>query len=497
MTNAPNSGGLWAKLLALAAGLLVTVAAIEVTLRVAGWVAYPEPDVELWFDDESDSERPPLRVLCLGDSFTQGQGNANYPDQLRTLLHEALPEGEVGVYNAGLGGSNTHCVRMIAKRSIEEVRPQIVVLLVGGANKTNTFGLDAFVGRASVWSRLDALLLCWRGYRLVRHAASMLAPGFVHAHERSYAAVRSDFERYERSFSDHRERTGAAPEDRSEGYNALWSMDVALARQIFQGADYDSDPEAAFGLGTLAVLEGRPDEAERCFQRCLELDPTLAVCHLNLGMLDLDVHRDAAAALVHFEDGIRAQPEEPGNYWGAMEVAKRQGNKAVQLEWALTCMRIAPDDPGCYAGLVALSSTTEAREEILAQLRRNARRSVIARDHLTWIGSGRDPSILADWIAADIALLHEQVRDAGGRLVLQNYPDAEPENAIIARMADELGVPLVDNRSHFAALRAAGESRSELFVPDGHCSYRGYGELAAGVVEVLQREGMLDLGAAR
>ena len=53
--------------------------------------------------------RPPLSVVCLGDSLTQGNSPAeadNWPARLQRLLNEARPDG-FRVYNRGLAGNTT------------------------------------------------------------------------------------------------------------------------------------------------------------------------------------------------------------------------------------------------------------------------------------------------------------------------------------------------------------------------------------------------------
>ncbi|MFQ5473873.1 MAG: SGNH/GDSL hydrolase family protein, partial [Dehalococcoidia bacterium] len=57
-------------------------------------------------------EKPPntFRVLCLGDSFTFGEGvrqHDTYPTRLQALLSQAMPDKTVEVLNAGVRGYGT------------------------------------------------------------------------------------------------------------------------------------------------------------------------------------------------------------------------------------------------------------------------------------------------------------------------------------------------------------------------------------------------------
>jgi tetratricopeptide (TPR) repeat protein len=485
------------KIIALTVSVLFCFLTLEIGLRLAGALAYPSPDVDAWFMDADDDNRPAHRLLLVGDSFTQGQGEVNYPDQLVALLAQTQPEGTVGVYNAGIGNANTYGVRQMVHCGLDAASPQVVVLLAGGANKFNHVGLDAFVGRDTAWTRVDDGLLGLRSYRLLRQAMAQILPQWVHAPEEAYTFIQDDLVLHEAKFRQRREMMTGGPSSDAPalraGYNALRSGDLARAREAFTSNARDDDPETAFLQGTLAIFEGRVDNAEEHFQRCVALDPGQGVCHFHLGLLDMDMRHDTTPeqTLAHFEQGIEAEPGEASNYWGAIMLAKRHGKRDEQLSWTLACMQAAPDDVGCYSGLIDLAATVSAREDIVAQLRKNARRSVVARDYLTWLGSHEDPALLQAWIAADLTLVAERVRASGARLILQNYPDSRPENTVIADTATKLGLALVDNESRFSRLMAAGEPRNSLFMPDGHCTQRGYGLMAENILATMRREGML------
>ncbi len=147
-----------------AAVLLVLLLGTEFVLRGQGWGSIPS----VWFDPEvgtrfhpsqtrdiyaagnrymhsaeinalglrgdgpreADDGAGPLRVVCLGDSFTFGWGvedDQTYPVQLEALL-AAKGERSVQVINCGLPGYNTFQEHQLYKKVMRPISPDVVVV---------------------------------------------------------------------------------------------------------------------------------------------------------------------------------------------------------------------------------------------------------------------------------------------------------------------------------------------------------------------------------
>jgi tetratricopeptide (TPR) repeat protein len=95
-----------------------------------------------------------------------------------------------------------------------------------------------------------------------------------------------------------------------------------VARQLLE--DF---PEAAESLGVVALLHrrlGRVDQAERCWQRCLELEPRSANAHIALAAIARR-NGDLAKAAEHFQKAMEIDPESRQLPYDLAEVLINQG----------------------------------------------------------------------------------------------------------------------------------------------------------------------------
>jgi len=151
---------------------VVTLAALELGLRAAGWVVLRRTRVL--------REHGSLRILCVGDSYTYGMGTApnlySWPRQLETLLRRRNPGLDVTVRNMGVPGRSSSEIRAELPGFLEETDPQIVCVLAGLNDVWNRrAALEADV---SSFARTRAWLHRLRLYRLIHWTVSLGAPAW-------------------------------------------------------------------------------------------------------------------------------------------------------------------------------------------------------------------------------------------------------------------------------------------------------------------------------
>ncbi len=126
------------------------------------------------------------------------------------------------------------------------------------------------------------------------------------------------------------------------GFAALRRGDLPAARDAFGLALGEQPmPEAAYGMGLVAVLQRRPDVARGWFETALQADPDLTRAVLELRQLSLDdvgplLMRaelaanagDAAAAEAAYQEAIAAAPEIQGPYLRISTLRQQQGDAA-------------------------------------------------------------------------------------------------------------------------------------------------------------------------
>ena len=127
------------KLLALFLGSLAVLIAGEAALRVGGYVWRGKARYD-------KSETAGYTILCLGDSYTSGSGESpenSYPRQLEALLNRGGRGKTFSVLNGGIPSCNTAQILQQLDSNIKKAKPDLVLLLAGGANSWNYWGLDS------------------------------------------------------------------------------------------------------------------------------------------------------------------------------------------------------------------------------------------------------------------------------------------------------------------------------------------------------------------
>lgn len=128
----------WRVFLSVIIGLI----AGEAILRLMGGVVLSD---NLTFIPDRSSDQ--FVILCVGDSFTKGIGaktTDSYPAQLQRMFDEKHPEWRVRVIKKGFPGLNTSQLAARFKDDLNSIRPDMVVLLAGGANRWNPAGYRSF-----------------------------------------------------------------------------------------------------------------------------------------------------------------------------------------------------------------------------------------------------------------------------------------------------------------------------------------------------------------
>jgi len=114
--------------------LFITLAAVaEAALRLFG-AAYPK---FIPHAPETTCEKCPIRILCVGDSFTYGVGadqEHSYPRQLQQFLDQHYGTPFCQVTNLGVPGKNSSETLLILERALSVVPPPTFILAAVGIN---------------------------------------------------------------------------------------------------------------------------------------------------------------------------------------------------------------------------------------------------------------------------------------------------------------------------------------------------------------------------
>lgn len=126
---------------------------------------------------EGDSAGP--GVLCLGDSFTFGEGvhaADTYPARLETLLRKDAGLGAVQVLNGGVQGYGTRQEYVFMQRYGRALRPDVVVLgfvLNDACDVAATIAQNDAMTKRFEPSGLGAVSAIWRTFEMRRHQSQL------------------------------------------------------------------------------------------------------------------------------------------------------------------------------------------------------------------------------------------------------------------------------------------------------------------------------------
>jgi lysophospholipase L1-like esterase len=124
------------RVLQLSVAILSAALTLEIGLQVASWVSQRRLAAEEAIGEGGE----PIRILCVGDSHTYGQGverHETYPAQLEVELQKRYPEIEFQVLNLGIRGVNAAYVAKRLEAQILRLEPALVIVWVGTNNMWN------------------------------------------------------------------------------------------------------------------------------------------------------------------------------------------------------------------------------------------------------------------------------------------------------------------------------------------------------------------------
>ena len=162
------------KLTALLAGVLIAVLLLETFLFFLGGVY----KIKLYLADKLEQKKydgSEYIILCLGDSNTLGMGippQESYPAQLEKMLRLKFLERNVRVINHGIPSYNTAQILNALPADIENFKPDLIILLAGGANAWNFYGYKNEHGQGNLRGSFLNALKNTRTYKFIKYVRS-------------------------------------------------------------------------------------------------------------------------------------------------------------------------------------------------------------------------------------------------------------------------------------------------------------------------------------
>ena len=466
-SRAPSS--LRQKLGLVGFGLFLTVLALEVALRLGGFIV-------LLLQEHRNAaalqQKGAYRILCIGESTTQGQ----YPPFLERALNSRNLGIRFSVIDRGLDGTNTSILVNRIESDLDTYHPDMVVAMMG-INDTGPH--MPYEPETSL--KIVRLIRTLRTYKLARIAWLRIASAGAHGRPA---------------------RPTPAQETTAQTTNP--KNDLAYRN-----------------LGWAYRAQGKFADAEAALKKALELDSRNDDIYADLGGI-YDLRHQRAAAAAAYRKALEINPRNDRAYERLAVDYRLQGRLAEAAAAYVKALEINPWNRDAYAGLGWITlwqrgTRSEAQEKLeKSNLQRIVGQAVkdnhtlpdrtygalaTAFTGLGDIGLARRYQQKAEELrlrefdqatADNYHRLHEILERRGVQLVCMQYPmhSAEPLRRLWQGRDD--GVIFVDNEHVFKdAVRRSSlqEYFADMFAGDfGHCTDKGNELLAGNIADVLTRE---------
>lgn len=417
------------KIILIGVGVLAALLCAELALRGAG-VLYYRAHVRNIQTADTRSSRSTRRILCVGDSFTFGWGAApgkSYPDHLARKLADAATGYEWEVRNIGIPAQNSSQVLNRLQNNIDTYKPDILVVLTGNNNDEGNLA-DSNV---TLFVNQNAWKRCDTLLNKLRIYA--IARKAVVALWMRLLTHFHDRNVDESAVMSHPDRH-AAPSKYNEIMTAIESMQ-------------------RMGL--------RKDILPLC-REAIALDWDDPRAHVSLAEYYSDLNpRDYRSSIQEYRAILTCDPRNHEACASLWKMYYFDGDVESALRELRAYLEIYPQDKASYQSLLDAGLPDLKDQEIFLQLRLHNLQGII-----------------------DVARRNNVL------LILMDYPFGE--HPFIRYLSVKNNVRTITHKPVFDTLIEQGKyTRTQLFLPDGHCTDTGYGIMAEQLFLKLKEWGII------
>lgn len=390
------------------------------------------------------------RILCLGDSFTQGIGagkGEDYPYQLQELLNSLyLPEKFI-VINKGRAGQNSSELLADLDINLNIYGPDLVILLTGMNDGQNTHLHYRTLGKTDLISKYKSWISSLRVYKLM-HILSM---SFKEAQKRYF---KGEGQNIKVSYSG-RQKANLANDE--EIRKLLITKDYEkLAGFLIERMDKDNKWKHI----NVAKLTNSPRIIERVITKGIEISPHDAWFRLTLAKLYWSQQRINEAE-GQFGNILH---ENPRNKFIRFEFAEFYISQSRFLE----AKKLLLDE-------IKLHGESERAKWLLSAC---ADKKTIKYENGNYEGA-----VLPYYITEmNVTKIKKKIRDRGVSLIILSYPQG-------SRVSEQTiqDVFYVDNFEVFSKMPER-ERENLLSADNHHCNSNGYELIAKNTLECILKK---------
>lgn len=404
------------RLITVLLGIVTCLFVLEIILRIVGCFYTAKNITEKKYRNNPHD----YIILCIGDSFTEGMGaplGKGYPQQLENLLRNEIKGKEIKVINKGRITFNSSMVLARLDYWLKQINPDLVVLLVGSSNSWNMWGYKKFLGKRSVFIKIQDVLFTFKVVKLI----ALLTQNF---------------------------------QDKSESTH--------------EGSPIEDNipPEARdwFVKGWNAQNKGTLREALSWFRKITEHHPDCVFGYICAGVV-CDQMKNRAEAKVWFKKAVEKN------------VSGDLLHSQVYSAFVLNCwqdQKITKED---IKFLRRFEKQHPVVNDLLAMIPKFSKKKMFNSEVSEWVAFDVEEMIaLCKKRGITLAVMNYP-----RKLDMQFFGIRKDVNSTLKEVAMKHGVIFVDNQKAFEELFLKSELSPSFFAPDGHCNEKGYGVIAHNV----------------
>ncbi len=456
-------------------GLFLFFVLLEVGLRISGAILLSLQDHR---NELSLKHTGTYKILCLGESTTQGQ----YPPFLEEILNQRNIGIRFSVIDKGRAGTNTPVILSQVESYLDTYHPDMVVAMMG----INDWGAHMSYERPSSSTALR-FLRSFKIYKLSRllwlHMATKaqeIKLLFLKQSGRSSSLKQASVEQTQETSL--KEFLKLNPKN-DQAYFRLGCVyrgrgQLPQAKECFEkGLELNPKNDQAYlWLGWFYHDQGQLSQAKECFKKAVELNPKSDQAYFGLGFVYYD-QGQLLQVEECFKKALELNPKNDKTYFWLGWLYQNQGQLSRAKEYFEKGLAFNPSSARLYGALAAIY---EATGQVA---RAQEYYDKASESGLRWYKL---------MTVKNYHTLKEMLKRRKMRLVCVQYPmrSIEPLKKIFEDNAD--GIIFVDNEKSFKGMVSKSSYKEyfkDIFSGDfGHCTDKGNRLLAENIANVILKE---------
>jgi tetratricopeptide (TPR) repeat protein len=437
-------------------GLLLSLVLLEVGMRLGGFVLL---SIQEYGNLQSIKQKGTYRILCLGESTTQGQ----YPHLLEQVLNQRNIGVRFSVTDKGKIGTETAFILSHVEAYLTEYHPDMVIAMMGINDWGKHIPFEAVAASGET-----PFVRCLRIYKLAR---------FLGLHLLAKAKEMGLYKPDEKRRGSGIVQTFVP----KTGLKETSDRPVLTAKSFKKVMRSDPMNDKVFVNFRNALRDqGEFQQAEKALKKAAEINPQNDDAYFGLARLYEWSNVDIAEVM--FKKAIEVNPENHEARYALGFLYRRQG-KFPQAE---DTFRKAIEQSPQYDDAYVKGRMLRAMTSIYEEMGKTELATQFAEEANALISGPYAPATINNYHR-----LKDILDRKGIKLVCAEYPvrSVEPLKRIFE---EDGGVIFVDNESVFKnALKKGGYNKyfMDMFGGDfGHCTQKGNMLLAENIADVILRE---------